>query len=110
MIYAHSNQTLLYWSSLFTVSGSAVVKNINLTKVIWLMCRQKREKLIQSMWILKAVVRACRFYEWAPCMPEDLQWFIAGLYALLRDTAVYSQQQSPAIIERYASHVRIPVH
>jgi len=33
-----------------------------------------------------------RFYDWAPYMSEDVQWFVKGLFALVRDVIVTLQQ------------------
>ena len=52
-----------------------------------------------------SVVRGCRrLYDWAPYMSVDMQWFIKGLYLLLRDTVMSLQSDgdtASAIMERY---------
>jgi len=40
-----------------------------------------------------------RFYDWAPYMSEDMQWFVRGLCALVREVVVtlqHSDTDTPA--------------
>jgi len=52
-----------------------------------------------------SILCVCRLYDWAPYMSEDMQWFVKGLYALMRDLMASMQTEgsdaSTAIAERY---------
>ena len=39
--------------------------------------------LVGSKFVIKSYVCLCRLYDWGPYIPEDMQWFIGGLYDLL---------------------------
>jgi len=41
-----------------------------------------------------------RFYDWAPYMSEDMQWFVKGLYVVLRDAVVSEGDSTTSIMER----------